>query len=318
MDVIGIDIKIAERMAKILAKHKGELETLDMFDPRFYPDKNEPFENVLRYFIVMVAMDHRLSRPGKPYEACIDDKGCFHGADLLYALGKKKYDEDPEFFTPQHLMSIGIDEVKQWLSYGTAVPPDPDVRAYLLRDLGLKLVKLYDGQVTELVMKSNNRIRGTLENPGLVDTLKVFRAYEDPVEKKALLFAKFIINRGLFKQLDKLDVQIDNHLTRIAYRIGLVMVSGPLWEKIRKKIEVEPEEDILLRLNIRRAYRMVAEKSGIDPGDLDDYLWVHGRKTCLRDEEPKCDKCIFKSICIARRNKIFMVAEHMFYNTWYY
>ncbi len=318
MEIIGVDTKIVERMARILAKHKGELETLDMFDPRFYPGKNESVENVLRYFIVMVAMDHRLSRPGKPYEACIDDIGCFHGADLLYALGKKKYDEDPEFFSPKHLMNIGIDEVKQWLSYGTAVPPDPDVRAYLLRDLGLKLVKLYDGKVTELVRKSNNRIRGTLENPGLVDNLKVFRAYEDPVEKKALLFAKFIINRGLFKPLDKLDVQIDNHLTRIAYRIGLVMVSGPLWEKIRKKIEVEPEEDILLRLNIRRAYRLVAEKSGIDPGDLDDYLWIHGRETCLRDEEPKCDKCIFKSICIARRNKTFMVAEHMFYNTWYY
>ncbi|ADI31563.1 hypothetical protein Shell_0432 [Staphylothermus hellenicus DSM 12710] len=318
LEVIGVDTRIAERMARILSKMKDRLETLNLFDERFYPSRRDDRENVLRYFIVMVAMDHRLSRFGKPYEACLPNDDCYHGADLLYRLGKIKYDNDPGFFSPENLSKITIDDVKKWLSIGDAEPPDPDIRAFLLRDLGVKLLKLYNGSVEELLDRSNNLIHGTINEPGLVDNLRVFRAYEDPVEKKPLLFAKFIIARGLFSPRDRLDPIIDNHLSRIAYRIGLVMVSGNLWNKIRRGVEVDREEDILLRLNIRRAYRIVALKSGIDPGVIDDYLWIMGRKICLRDKPPLCDQCLFKQICMARKNSNFMVKEHIYYNTWYY
>lgn len=318
MEVIGIDTRIAERMARIMSKMSDRLETLDLFDEKYYPPENEQREKVLRYFIVMVAMDHRLSRPGKPYEACLPNDECYHGADLLYRLGKLKYDEDPDFFSPENLSRITVEDVKKWLGVENATPPDPEIRALLLRDLGVKLLKLYNGKVEELLSRSNNLIRGTIREPGLLDNLRIIRAYEDPVEKKPLLFAKFSIARGLFNPTDKLDPIIDNHLSRIAYRIGLVMVSGKLWDKIKKGIEVDYEEDILLRLNIRRAYRIVAVESNIDPGTVDDYLWIMGRKICLRDKPPLCDQCLFKQICIARKNKNFMVKEHMYYNTWYY
>jgi hypothetical protein len=318
LEVIGIDTRVAERVARIIHKFKDRLEKIDVFDKRFYPPKNEPREDVLRYFIVMVAMDHRLSRPGKPYEACIPGDDCYHGADLLYRLGMIKYMEDPGFFSPEKLARIRINDVLEWLSIGEAKPPDPEIRAYLLRDLGVKLLKLYDGRVSNLIDSSNNRIFGEKDKPGLVDNLRVFRAYEDPVAKKSLLLAKFLRARGLFNPVDDLEPIIDNHLSRIAYRLGLVMVSGELWDKIRKGVEVTGEEDVLLRLSIRRAYRIIAEKSGVDPGVIDDYFWLFGRKICLRDEKPLCDKCIFNKVCLARRNSSFMVKEHTYYNTWYY
>ncbi len=317
MEVIGIDTRVVERIARIMDKLSDKLMELDVYDKRFYPPVNEPRENVLRYFIVMVAMDHRLSRPGKKYYACIDNE-CYSGADLLYRLGMIKYEEDPDFFLPSRLASITIDEVKSWLSIGEAEPPDPVIRAYLLRDLGFKLLKLYDGRVSNVIEQSHELLRGSLEKPGLFDHLRVFRAYEDPVEKKSILLAKFLIARQLFKPGDFLDVPIDNHLARIAYRLGLVMVSGKLWDKIRGGIEVSKEEDILLRMVIRRAYRMLAEKSHINPGKIDDHFWLMGKKICLRDEPPKCDECLFRQVCLARKNKNFMVTEHRHYNTWYY
>jgi hypothetical protein len=318
MDIIGIDLGQVERAARILRRHKASVERLDVFDEKYYPPRGDNVENVLRFFLVTVALDHRLSRPGRPYEACIPGDGCYHGADLLYRLAKLKYEEDRGFYDPIHLSRITVEEVRDWLTVGNATPPDPEIRALLLRDLGYKLLKLYDGRVSRLLEESHGRIHGSLGEPGLADNLRVFRAYEDPVEKKTMLLAKFLLARGLFKPTDNLDVAVDNHLSRIAYRLGIVVVSGRLWDKIRRGEEVSREEDVMLRLTIRRAYRMLAEKAGLDPLVLDDHLWLMGRKTCLRDTEPRCDECIFRKICLAVKRKAFLVSEHTHYNTWYY
>lgn len=317
MDIIGIDVSLVERVARTM-RHRGqEIRTLDVYDYRFYPSRDEDMENSLRYFLVMVSMDHRLSRPGRKYRACIDD-GCYEGAELLYRLGMKKYLEDIDFFTPSRLSNITIDEVRKVFSVGDIAPPDPEVRTYLLRDLGIKLIKIYDSKVINILRSSNNRIRGNVNQPGLVDNLRVFRAYEDPVEKKSMLLAKFLIAREYFKPIDTLDVAVDNHLSRIAYRLGLIMVSGNIWEKIKRGLEVTQEEDILLRLFVRRAYRLLCERSGLDPIIVDDFFWIMGRTICLRDNEPLCDMCLFKGFCKARKHSTFMVSEHVHYDTWYY
>jgi len=317
MLMIGVDHRMVDRVSKILAKKGlGGFHGLDLFDEKYYPSRDAEPEQVYRYFLVMVAMDHRLSRPGKQYEACLDD-GCYHGADLLYRLGKKMLDQNPGFYSPENLANISIDQVMDWLSVGEVKPPDPVVRAYLLRDLGVKLLKLYDGLVSNIVASSNNMLYGSMDKPGLLDLLKVFRAYEDPVEKKSLLFVKFVRARGLFNPIDRIGIPIDNHLTRIALRLGLVMISGDLWNKVRNGVEVGYWDDLLIRSMVRRAFEAVADKSGLDTGLLDDYLWVMGRSVCLRDK-PLCDECLFKNVCLAVRNRVFMVNEHVYYNTWYY
>lgn len=317
VDVIGIDKLIVERAARVIKNKAKELPRLDIYDERFYPSRSEEAENVLRYFIAMVAIDHRLGKPGKQYYACLDD-GCYEGANLLYRLGIKKYNENPTFFSPENLSKVTVEEVVKTFSIGEATPPDPEVRTMLLRDLGLKLIKLYDSSVTSLLEHSSGKLRGSLREPGLIDNLRVFRAYEDPVEKKPMLFAKFLIARGLYNPADQLDVAVDNHLSRIAYRLGLVMVSGHIWDKIKSNINVTFEEDLLLRFVIRRAYRQLAEKAGLYPAVIDDYFWIMGKTICLRDEPPYCERCLFKGFCRARMNTAFMVKEHTFPHTWYY
>ncbi|MEM1702062.1 MAG: iron-sulfur cluster loop [Desulfurococcaceae archaeon] len=317
MDIIGIDTLVVERVARILRKNNSRLNQIDVCDTRFYPPCSEDVENTLRYFMTMVAMDHRLSRPGKPYEACIED-GCFKGSELLYRLGMKKYEEDMEFFNPVRLASITIEDIKKWLSMGKTSPPDIEIRAILLRDLGQKITKLYNGEVSKVLEMSGNRVYGDILSPGFVDNLRVFKAYEDPVAKKPLLLAKFLVKRGLFNPVDQLDVAVDNHLCRIAYRLGLVMVSGNLWEKIKRGIEVSWEEDVLLRLFVKRSYRLLSQRAGISPDIIDDHFWLMGRGICLKDIEPMCGRCMFKNTCRARNNASFMVNEHVHYNTWYY
>lgn len=315
--IIGVDQAIIDRMARTMKNLETKISPLNVFDDRYYPPSSEPADRVLSYFLVMVAMDHRLSRPGRSYQAIIDGVE-YRGADLLYRLGRIKYEEDPDFFTARRLANVEMEEVAKWLSAGQASPPDLETRVMLLRDLGEKLDRLYGGNPINLLELAGNRLRGSLDKPGLLDLLKVFRAYEDPVEKKALLLAKFLTRRGLISPHDGAGIPVDNHLTRIAYRTGLVMVSGTMWAKIRDGLEVSREEDVLLRMVVKHGYEEVAKRSGLDPFLLDDFLWVHGRNICLRDSVPSCDKCVFKGFCRARKNKSFMVTEHFYYNTWYY
>ncbi|MEM1555193.1 MAG: iron-sulfur cluster loop [Desulfurococcaceae archaeon] len=318
MFLIGIDERYVREISRIIVKYSGffESNTIDIFDTRYYPPPDLDNESVLRYFLVMVAMDHRLSRPGKPYEACLED-GCYHGADLLYRLGVKMLLENPSFFDPSYLRDIRVEQVINWLSVSSATPPDPYIRAMLLRDLGLKLLKLYNSSVESILEGSRGYLRGGYEHYGLLDYLRVFRAYEDPVEKKSLLFVKFITARKLFNPRDKPSIPVDNHLTRIALRLGLVMVSGKLWDKIRSGLEVSTVEDILLRFAVREAYDQLINYSGLDIRVLDDFLWNHGRRVCLKDK-PICDICVFRVSCFAYCLRNFMVNEHVYYNTWYY
>lgn len=318
---IWIDRDIVYRMASIIRGYVGKLPKLDLFDKRFYPPDNSDLERVYMFFLVMVALDHRLSRPGKPYRYCFSNGECYRGADLLYHLGMRLYFEKPEFYTPEYLSRITTSEFKEFFNIGDAVVPDPGVRAWLLRDIGYKLLRLYNGSIMYLLESANGRIRGeSIDKPGLIDLLRVFRAYEDPVEKKSYLLIKFLVLRGLFKPVDpwNMELPIDNHLTRIAFRTGLVRLEGRLWSLVREFKPVEYIDDVLIRLVVRRAYKLVSIGAGIDPMLLDDALWIYGRSVCIRDESPECSKCIFNSFCLAYHNREYMVSEHNYYSTWYY
>jgi hypothetical protein len=214
------------RLAKKIGRIR--LSRIDVFDENFFPGKNSLEEDTVRYLLVMVAMDHRLSRPDTRYEAFVDGE-YYEGADLLYKLGKKVFDKDKEWFSPERLSTITKKEVIEWLSPNDKVrPPDPEIRTLLLRDIGLKLLKLYSGRASSLYKESCGKIVDRIRGCGLIDRLKVFQAYNDPVEKKPHLLAKFLIARGLFSPIDNDNerVPVDNRLVRLALRTGIVQLSS--------------------------------------------------------------------------------------------
>jgi hypothetical protein len=325
--------KFGEAIAPIIAKMP-----LDAFtDERYYPPATADRETVSMYFLVMVAMDHRLSRPHKPYEGVVDGE-FYHGADLLYRLGAKALSEDPDFFTADRLARISEDDVRRWLGVRSnnkvIEPPDTHLRALLLRDLGMKLKILFNGSAYNLIVESGGFLKDKWGG-GFINLLKVFRAYQDPVEKKAYLLAKFLERRGVLRVADphNKEVPVDNHLTRIALRLGLVNVDSDTLESIAYGRPFTWEEDVELRLAVRMAYKEAARAGGLDPFILDDFLWLFGRKCCTRDS-PVCragcrddcrrlgvcnaGNCVLASLCRAYEDPRYLVPEHNYIDTWYY
>jgi hypothetical protein len=311
-----INMERVLRISDTLKRFELRSAKLDVFDTRYYPPASDPPKRVALYFLVMVAMDHRLSRPGKPYEAVLNGKR-IRGADLLYRLGMMMYGERPEFFSPENLARVTEDEVVAWLTIGDASPPDPRLRALLLRDLGQKLISLYNGNPLAMLQIPRGYLRA-VEGYGLLDLLKVFKAYQDPVEKKAFLLVKFLFYRGLFepRDVENLHVPVDNHLTRIALRLGIVELEEALFKKTLYGYELAHDEDTLIRICVREGFKVVSRESGVDVFLLDDFLWVFGRSTCMQDE-PKCYSCPFRGVCRAYEVGVF-VKDLNYFNTWYY
>jgi len=309
------------RVARLVKETYSEVvkDPEEFADPRFYPSKSEEPEKVLRYFFFMVAIDHRTSRFG-PFEGYVDGE-FFHGADMLYRLGKLRYDRDPDFFSPERMSAITTEDVKKWLTTPNGVTIwDPDVRAELLRDAGRKLLKFFGGSISRLINASNGYIRSPT-SVGLSSFFKVFKAYSDPVEKKFFLFIKFITRRKLLRVVDEHNIEtpVDNHLTRIALRLRIIRIREELFQKILSGAEFTEREDIEIRMAVREAYRLLSHISGIRPDYLDDYLWTFGRKYCTR-EKPICENtgiCPLSHVC-ASYGKASTITEHNFVDTFFY
>lgn len=334
---VGVNYEAASRFGRAVGKVIGGMEVDGFTDTRYYPPEDASRGELASYFIVMVAMDHRLSKPRRPYE-CLVEGELFHGADLLYRLGMVKYESDPEFFSPKRLAGVSREDVLRWLSCrdprGRLVAPaDADLRARLLRDLGVKLLKLYGGEAYQVLASSRGYLKSG-RGDGLIDRLKVFTAYQDPVEKKGYLLAKFLERRGVLYIVDQenKEVPVDNHLSRLALRLGLVEVDEPGLERIAVQHRFTPAEDILLRLAARQAFKEASRAGGVDPFLLDDYLWAFGRKCCTRENPtcisacreacraiPGCEGgCLLSGVCRAYRERLYMVPEHNFADTWWY
>ncbi len=301
---------------KITANTIKKLQIIpDSFtDPRYYPSPDTDPELAIAYFITMVAIDHRTHHK-KPYIMRIGNEE-YRGADLLWKLGKEMFDRDPQFFTPQRLANLDYNTVKKWLEPDELELWDLHTRLLLLRDLGKKTLELYSGKFTTLIQLSNGWLYN--KGQGFIELLKVYRAYEDPVEKKPFLLVKFLYRRGYLKVVDieNLHVPVDNHVTRIAFRLGIVELSDELKRYIKQKLEVPYTIDVSIRLTVRAAWKLVSLHAKINPTVLDDYLWNHGRKTCKPDQ-PKCEQCPLKQNCKAYSTGEYL-NEHTFNITWYY
>lgn len=325
--MLTIDRKKVEDFA-LTIKDRIKIRPSDFSDGILFPSKNADRESVLNFFFFMVAIDHRTSKTDS-FRGIIDGKE-YKGSDLMYRLAMLKFQQDPSFFDPHNMKKITGRDIKEWLSISEptkVIIHEPDTRAFLLRDAAIKLIKLYDGSVENLIRRSQEMLYNPPEG-GFVERLKVFRAYEDPVEKKPLLLAKFLERRGLLKIRDKHSkhVPVDNHLTRIAIRIGLVeIVDKELFNAFMWRREASREEDILIRMIIRQAYDLVSKRMFIDPFVLDDFLWSFGRTTCL-PRNPRCfgdntqgQLCPFLKICKAHEDRDRrLMKEHLYFSTWYY
>ena len=327
---IEVCIEKISKISQVLSKVLKGIKPDPFTDPRYYPPKNEDPESVSRFFFFMVAIDHRVSRPSKPYIAEINGE-VYEGADLLYRLGKITYDEDPSFFDPNRLKYISAHDIKKKFDISNAAIPDPETRAELLRDAATKLLEFYKGEVINIIKESKNFLKH--KGRGFIERLRIFKAYSDPVEKKSYLLAKFLERRKILEVKDwwNAEVPVDNHLVRIAFRLNLVTLDKETENRIRRYEEFKWHEDVEIRLAIRLAYKHLSKTLGISPFYLDDFLWLFGKR-CCNTEKPVCksrcndkcyeikgciENCIFLELC-KEANATRPITEYNYYSTWYY
>jgi hypothetical protein len=263
-------------------------------DGRYFPPSDDATEQVARFFFFVTSIDHRTSPPGQSFEGLVEGQ-YFQGSDLLWHLSLRKYQADSDFFDPARMATLTEADLREWLTVQTPVQVtirNPGERAALLRDCGQRLLETYKGSVLNLLKRTSHRLTRTVDkaHPGLLSLLAKFKAYEDPATKKTFLLLKFLLRRGLWtvSDIDQVRIPVDNHLSRIAFRTGIVDVSPGLANKLRQAIPIEVATDIALRRVVADAYARVAQQAQRSVLELDDFLWHFGRQCCTADLPPVC------------------------------
>lgn len=294
-----LDDKRIDLLSDSLSELKLERDSYD--DALFFPPQGDE-ERELGFFVSMVAIDHRTRTELTDFSAFVEGRR-LKGADLLYHLGVEVY-KNEDSFTPRWLRDLTPEKAQKLLCFEGTCIWDFFTRIFLLRDVGSKVESFSDILDVDTIEELARR-------------LSKLRAYEDPVQKKIMLLAKFLDGRGLIRleDMEMAHVPVDNHLTRLALRLGIVRPSKELSLKMEKGVELTREEDVEVRAAVRDAWKEVSIRSGIDPFTLDDFLWPFGRSACHQD--PDCHSCPFKRVCRANlTGEYWMEPKHTI--TWYY
>ena len=315
----------------------------DFLDSRLFPSPKSDPEDVLRFFFFVTGIDHRTSPPNQSFEGTVDGE-FFQGADLLWHLSLRRFTENPQWFHPIEMAKITPKTVSEW--YTVQHPKlvtirNPTERAALLRDGGKLLRDKYQGSVQALLKAATHRVTpdSTNQNSGLLHLLSQFKAFEDPAKKKSYLFLKFLLRRNLWSITDEVQVRIpvDNHLTRIALRTGIVTISSQLATLLKEQQPVSTKTDVFLRERIGDAYTQVGKYAKRSVLELDDFFWHFGRQCCLLTNpicvtgctqacfiienllEIQCKgTCPLSEICPASNNDEQRALVEPKVDTWYY
>lgn len=177
----------------------------------------------------------------------------------------------------------GLTELFRDAVTGSSVPQAGE-RAQIVRNLGEVMCHLRWHRLQDLYIASKGRIATGKTN--LLQLLRMFSAYRDPVFKKSFLLLGLMRDLGAWDYADdeNLGPPIDYHEIRGHLRIGTIKVhDASLDEKLRKREHVLEEEDIAIRTAIVDAIAYIAQQiSGVDAMRLHYLFWNLFRNICTR------------------------------------
>lgn len=208
--------------------------------------------------LFLSAVDHK---SGYERQHTVAGRGPFAGSELMWEVALAAAVDDPRLFDAAALASATAADVAEWFRADEETVTDPGRRAELWRDLATGLSRDHRGSAERLLYASGGRLGG---NGGLVRMLARYRAFADPLGKKAFLFAKIAERRGWIAVQDSeaWEVAADNVLMRLALRSGLVA----------------PGDLNAVRAATRAALKALAVEAAIPVPVLDDLLWELGRE----------------------------------------
>lgn len=235
--------------------------------PDLFPEDNEFIYTNYVFFLVVI--DHRTHSKNKRFEAFVDGK-FYHGSDLLYFLARRLQKNKQNFFIAENLVKITAKDIVDIFSINDVTIRDPMQRAMLLKDCARKLIECYKSDFRNLLKLSEGYLISK-DGKGVLQQLRMFKAYEDPLMKKSLLLVKILRRQRYFEPVDveNLSFPVDNVLLEIALRSGIVECD---------ESEVGGREVDILRSATNEAFKLLSEKSKVSPDVLDDLLWTYGRE----------------------------------------
>lgn len=266
---------------------------IDYFDRNFYPEFNCNDESTLNYFFFMVLMDYGFSSSN--FYGYIDGK-YYDGSKLFWRLGKLKYDEDPQFFSPDYIIRMDENVFKSLFKYLNNINDlKLSLRFNIARKAAKRVLDEYGGSILNIVYASSNSLY--CNGSGFVERLKIFKGFDDPVECKPLLLAKILLRRRLisFYDVKSFHVPVDGKISLFALRIGLVYLDDIFMEKYFSGI-LTLSEDYALRIRVREALDFVSSFSDVDPLSLHDLLDLF-TEYCCTENEPKCISKCTEDVC---------------------
>ena len=253
------------------------------------------------------------------------------GGDYLLAACRRRFDSDQDFFTANGMRSIEGDELRALLS-DDGNPDHSTIdrvaeRVGLLRNCARILLKRFNGDIMMIYNVSEGYLIRK-DGKGLLNLLKNFRAYSDPVEKKSFLLLLYLNESEIWKMkdLESLKIAVDYHVMRIALRAGLVkVIDDALAYRLKQRKRIKQSEDCEVRKAVREACSILSKCSGHTAFQLDTMLWNIGRSCCFYEHDPICGsrichkrekcsfikatnylchgKCIFDGACLGSREE---------------
>ncbi len=287
MPIAKIRAEINESKARQLGRivKKLRYKPISFNSPDLFPEGDEFIYT--NYMFFLVAIDHRTHPENKRFEAEIGGK-FYHGSDLMYFLARKIQKERPDFFTAENLVRITAKDLTKVFSIGNVTIRGVAERAMLLRDCAKKLIDYHKGDFRNLLRSSEGYLL-RMDKKGVLQQLRTFKAYEDPLMKKSFLLIKILKRQKYFEPADveNLSLPVDNVLLEVGLRSGVVNVANV--KDFEGVIKLSKEDVEILRNLTKEAFEIVSRESKVPPDILDDLIWTFGREV-YRIERDKIDK----------------------------
>ena len=270
-----------------LSINRDRLEWLARFMAMHYTTQGSPSpapvtdlsrEDIVRYAVVAHAIDYGLGSKRQRLHSIILEHARSGGLTALELSNIKREKLGDDIFR----------------SAGIRVP-DVDRRVMLLRDIGIKVSRIYGGEFYRLVVESRGQL--VYKGYGFLELAEDFKAYRSPARSKPLRLAMELYSLGVLPSHDlwNADVVVDSSMLGLAIRSGVLELDGEMLERISAGVPLDPREDVVLRTTTAYAFRAASIEAGLDPFSATRVLrYIYERycsphemaEECLASERP--------------------------------
>ena len=286
--LIEVNSEACKRVAGWLASH------------RIPPDSEEtslvgltPLE-IGDFYLFLVAICHQTTPIGMPPLVGIVGGRERRGWDYLLGRFEELVRADRSLVSSARWRDVSAGELTAMFrdqAYGARLV-ETERRAELIRDLAEVMARNRWAHLEDLFELAGGRIASG--DPNLVGLLSRFKAYRDPVNKKAFYLLALMRNYGIWSYRDpeNLGPPVDYHEVRGHLRLGTVrIIDAGLRSKLLARRPVDESEDVAIRKAVFQAITEISARSRIfDPSRLHYLFWNVFRSCCQRGET-HCDEC---------------------------